>query len=565
MGKIAPAGADLAQKLAKLNADYREKLPGELAKLRELFAQLGSRADIRVALRELHHGLHKLAGSGGTFGLHDLSKSAKLLESKVQFWIDSGYESVPRGAAEEFARQLGEMCVLGVGQPDAKTTSLVLRQSLEVIDSASVWLVADDEVLAADLKQQMESYNFRVETYRCLADADSAARDGSPNILLIDVKLSGCKVDTTSSLAGYSKLRSLTCPLIFISDFDDLATRIWAARMGAVGYYLKPMHIPSLVGMIMELIGEYSAPAQRVLIVDDDVELAEHYRLVLGASGMEVDVLRNPEDILQRISAFQPELVLIDMEMPQYFGPDLAAVVRQHERWSSLPIVYLSAETNLMKQMDALRRGADDFLTKPIGDAQLVVAVYVRIQRARHLEALISKDSLTGLLKHAGVKDAAEREIAGARRRGSPCSVAMMDIDHFKAVNDRYGHAVGDIVISSVAMLLRQRMRKADVVGRYGGEEFVVVMQDCSAEQAYIVMEDIRRRFSSLKFGGREGEFFCTISAGVACSLDFPLASGAQLLVKADEAMYEAKSSGRNNVKLAGALVTSPTVIKAGT
>jgi len=238
----------------------------------------------------------------------------------------------------------------------------------------------------------------------------------------------------------------------------------------------------------------------------------------------------------------------MDVHMPDYDGPDLASVVRQYDEWSSLPIVFLSAEMDLGKQVDALSHGADDFLTKPILAAQLVASIRVRVARSRTLSALLNKDSLTGLLKHASIKSAAINEISRGYRQNYSVVVAMVDIDHFKSVNDTYGHATGDVVIASVATLLRQRLRQTDMIGRYGGEEFLVVLPHCSAEDGRKRLEDIREYFSRLRFNQGDQEFACTLSSGMVCSLDASDQDRDRLLVLADEALYRAKRGGRNQV-----------------
>jgi len=339
--------------------------------------------------------------------------------------------------------------------------------------------------------------------------------------------------------------------MLFITSHDDFMSRVRAARLGAAGYFIKPVDVPRLVNRITHIFDRRRAPPQRVLIVDDDKDLAERMRLVLEAQGMESEVLKRPEGIMEEIAAFRPELVLMDMHMPEFSGPDLAGVIRQHEKYANLPIVYLSAETDVTQQISAMDRGADDFLTKPISDYQLVAAVRARIARARQLEEQISKDSLTGLLKHASIKEAVDANVRLARRSDKPTTLAMLDIDHFKAINDTHGHAKGDVVIAALATLLRQRLRQSDIIGRYGGEEFVVVLPECDSENAERVMDDIRQRFSSLRFNHREQEFFCTVSVGLACSADHPRKEGAELLVAADEALYTAKRDGRDQVRCA--------------
>jgi diguanylate cyclase (GGDEF)-like protein len=251
---------------------------------------------------------------------------------------------------------------------------------------------------------------------------------------------------------------------------------------------------------------------------------------------------------METLAAFRPELVLMDLNMPEFSGAELAGVIRQHDEWVGLPIVYLSAEADLDEQIKAMSQGTDDFLTKPISDAHLIAAVQVRAARSRQLNDLMARDSLTGLYKHARIKEELDIETARSRRNGTSFSVAMVDIDHFKSINDTYGHVTGDRVIKALAHLLKQRLRITDSIGRYGGEEFLVILPDSSANEAKALMEDIRHRFGSLCFRHDGREFAVTFSAGVAGADVFTDAD--QLLEAADSALYAAKHRGRNQVVL---------------
>ena len=175
--------------------------------------------------------------------------------------------------------------------------------------------------------------------------------------------------------------------------------------------------------------------------------------------------------------------------------------------------------------------------------------MFSRAQRARQLSNALARDSLTGLLKHADIKEQVSYEVARAIRSRRPASVVMLDIDHFKQVNDQYGHPVGDNVIRALANLLRQRLRKIDSLGRYGGEEFLAVLPDCSGEQAQQVIEEIRQHFTRLTFQAGQQQFHCSFSAGVVQSNGEQSAS--ELLHLADQALYAAKHGGRNQVRLA--------------
>ncbi|MGM0554252.1 MAG: diguanylate cyclase [Pseudomonadota bacterium] len=541
----------LQARLEQLRARYLERLPEELTGLNTLQGSLTGQDRDRAVLDELQQRLHKLAGSGGSFGCASLSTAARALEQRIGGWLQAKELSLDAPTRRSLA---DELAALARTVPESPERSAVRRMpdARSASDNAmAIWLVEDDAELARQLKQQLESFNYEVRVFKGIDALLRAVGDQQPDLLLVDVMLEGGRENATERLVDCPQVQALDCPLIFLSANDDFPSRVRAVQLGAQGYFLKPLDVPRLVSRISQIFQERHAPAQRVLIVDDDADLAEHMRLVLTATGMEAWVLDAPREIMETIAAFRPELVLMDLYMPEYAGTDLAGLIRQHEAYTHLPIVYLSAETDIERQIDAMGRGADDFLTKPISDLQLVAAARSRIARARQLEERINKDSLTGLLKHASIKEAASREVLRARRIGRPLTLAMLDIDHFKKVNDTYGHAVGDVVIMSIATLLRQRLRQSDIIGRYGGEEFVAVLPECDAEHARRVLEDIRRNFASLDFNHRDERFGCTISIGMVCSPDYPDKEGPELLVAADEALYRAKRGGRDQIQQA--------------
>ncbi len=538
--------AAMDAQLATLRAAYLEQLPLELAVLKKLAENLDGSETDHQHLDELHHRLHKLAGSGGTFGLAALSAAARELEYRIKDRLASGQPTADGDRNEIITGIIALSNGLCVGREEPASISLP-DQVLPAAQPAGIWLIDSDRQSGEELIRQLESFNYNVRQFTSIALAEEEAATNLPDLVLLCTEQEDHR-GQSPALSRSPRLLKAGRPLLFISAHDDFSSRVEAAHLGALGYFLKPLDIPQLVGRITRIFDQQLAPPPRVLIVDDDTELAGYLRLVLLAAGMEAEVLLQPKDIMEKISAFRPDLILMDMYMPEVSGPDLAGVIRQHETWSSLPIVYLSAETDLDQQIAALNRGADDFLTKPISDPQLVATVRVRVERARQLEELISRDSLTGLLKHASIKDAAEMEIHRAHRNQTPICLAMLDIDHFKQVNDNYGHATGDVVISSVAMLLRQRLRKSDIVGRYGGEEFVAVLPECAGEAAMQLLEEIRASFSAIRFSRGGKDFSCTISAGLVCSVDYPEANSEELLIRADEALYAAKNGGRNRV-----------------
>ena len=530
--------ARLAAEMARLRSAYLDHLPEELAALAVLAKKLEAAQD-RPVLEELQQRLHKLAGSGGTFGLAELSSQARKLEHLGKAWL--GKELPDSASLRRFSMDVAALPATLSKLDDSNLPPSSNGAPGAVAGRAArLWLVHGEGKPGQEWGRLLEQFGFEVSLYGNLAEAEAAAGGGKPDALIMDIP------DECREMPDSPVFRD--CPVLFVSEQGGFAMRLRAVHMGAKGFLLKPLDVSKLVDQLEQIFEQAQRASYRVLIVDDDIALSAHYRLALAAAGMEVEVLNQPDKVIERVAEFHPDLVLMDIEMPDYKGTEIAAVIRQHEGWVGLPIIYLSAETDVDEQIKAMGVGADDFLTKPISDARLVAAVKVHAERARRLADLMSKDSLTGLLKHARIKEALEIELTRSERNGKSLCVAMIDIDHFKQVNDTYGHAVGDRVIRAVAHLLKQRLRKSDVVGRYGGEEFVAVLPACDIETAESVMNDIRGRFERLRFHHGESEFGCTFSVGVACNRQ---SLQSDLLVAADEALYRAKREGRNRVRAA--------------
>ena len=239
----------------------------------------------------------------------------------------------------------------------------------------------------------------------------------------------------------------------------------------------------------------------------------------------------------------------MDLYMPQCRGKDLAGVIRQEPAYDSVPIVFLSAEDDLIKQLDVMTIGGDDFLTKPIRPEHLVLAVYTRARRFRSLRSLMLRDSLTGLLNHTTTREHVEAELARMKREEKPLALAMLDLDHFKRINDTYGHVTGDRVLKTFSSMLRQRLRGSDIIGRTGGEEFSVALPGATQEQAFSIMDDVREAFACVRQEHDGVEFNVTFSCGIAMFPEHDTIT--DLAEAADKALYKAKNKGRNRIVIA--------------
>lgn len=541
--------ADFAARLAALREQYVERLERNLDDLVKRAS--GQQADIGLTiLAELHASLHKFAGSGGTFGFSELSRCARILETSVKVWLDEA--SVP--SAEHWEAWKADLSALRQTLSIDAVTDVVKPQqdaapTVECESRFRVVLIEDDEAAVTELSGGLSQFGYEVRHYTVFAEAEVAIIADPPDMLVTDIMLAGpVAADGAEALTRLFSRLGHSLPTIFIAARTDFSARLSAAKAEGNAFLTKPVDIPTLAGCIEILRQEQELQPYRVLIVDDDEILAEHYRLTLASAGMLAEKISQPGEVLAAMQKLQPDILLIDLYMPECSGAQLARAIRYEDRWLGIPIIYLSAEDDLDEQIKALDSGGgDDFLTKPISDVRLVATVRTRAARARKVDELMSKDSLTGLLKHSSIKDRITQEVERAHRNGKPVSIVMVDMDHFKRVNDTWGHPMGDQVIKTLAHLLRQRLRRQDSIGRYGGEEFAVVLPECTAADAMRLLDDVRQRFGEVRFIHDGNSFSVTLSAGVADSGQ--CADAQSLLAAADAALYVAKKSGRNQVR----------------
>jgi diguanylate cyclase (GGDEF)-like protein len=542
---------ELQQRLQQLSGAFAQRLQDELPALGRNAERLLHSADPQEQLQHLQtlrDQLHKLAGAAGTFGFSSLGQRARELEQEADQWLETLQQE--QQSLQDFSRSLQQLArqqFQAEHNPEPATRNS--RNNPRPNSSARrIYILEDQRSIGENMRLTLNNFGYQAEHFTRIAELDAALQQQLPDALIVDVNLPDEALTGLEYAANLQQRLDEPLPLLVITTQDDFATHLQAVRVGALGFFTKPVDIPQLENRLERCFAQQHGEPYRVLIIDDDRELASRFSLILRGANMLVEMLHEPAEIFDRMRSFNPEVVLLDVSMPGCTGPELAQIIRLNDDWLRVPIVYLSAETDITRQMNALIKAGDDFVTKPISDNALVAAVFSRAQRARLLSNALSRDSLTGLLKHADIKEQAAIELERAQRSGKPASVAMLDIDFFKKVNDSYGHAAGDNVIRALANLLRQRLRRIDSLGRYGGEEFLVVLPDCPAEQAKRILDEIRQRFAELHFIASGQQFSVTLSAGIACTDDAP-ASADDLLDKADRALYGAKHGGRNRVQ----------------
>jgi len=410
-----------------------------------------------------------------------------------------------------------------------------------------IYLALSNSEYANRIINQLEFFGFRSINFNNVSEFIHAAKQDKPETIVADVDFGGGDLSGIDAVKEIQDSHDITVPTIYVSDRkDDIETRLKASRTGGEEFFYRAIDPGQLIEKIEQYTHSNIQDPYRILVVDDSKAQAKYIENILLKAGMIPHIVIDPMKVLLALADFQPEIIIMDMYMPGCTGMELARVIRQQDKFHSVPIIYLSAEDDVNKQLHAMSLGGDDFLTKPINPKHLIATLQNRGRRARSLLALMIRDSLTGLFNHTHTLYLLELEINKTEQNGLPICFAMLDIDYFKKINDNYGHPIGDRVLKSLSLFLKQRLRKTDHIGRYGGEEFAIVLPNTTERDAKTIINEIRERFAELPQPAGSGTFNVKFSCGIALSKG---ENAQSLCEKADQALYDAKRNGRNTVR----------------
>jgi diguanylate cyclase (GGDEF)-like protein len=306
-------------------------------------------------------------------------------------------------------------------------------------------------------------------------------------------------------------------------------------------------------------------PEDCLILVVDDVKLnLQVVANILDKEGYEVTLVSSGYQALERVVSARPDLILLDLMMPEIDGLEVCEKIQSNPELADIPIIFLSASQEQEHLLKAFEKGAVDYVIKPFNPAELLARVKMHLelkysrQKLQHLlqeqiklvqelERLANTDSLTGIWNRRYLLMIAEQEIKRSQRYNCSFAVLLIDIDHFKKINDTYGHSVGDKVIISMTQTVINNLRQVDCFGRFGGEEFVVLLPETDIDEAVIVAERIRENIQHKSIVVQEQTISITISIGVS-SYKIGEESIDTILQRADQGLYQAKKQGRNRV-----------------
>lgn len=530
----------MSEPLWKIEAtrQYLESLSEKVSALRMLLGALvGDPSEAHRAA--LFRAFHRISGSAGSYGcdrLGDIAFACASLLSSPAPVTPATVDALCR-AVDEFAEvAAGLASALDVPAPAGRGRPRVL--------------VVDDEPEAqSTLRTLLEREGFAVQIASTRAEAEALLDRSPPAAVIIDLRLtdgSGLELLTRLREPGLPH----RIPALVISAIGDFGMKLETVRRGSDAYFEKPLEWEAVVRKLRSLLDPQHDMQSRILLVEDDPEQAAFVVSVLEGAGYVVRVCGDAMCVEERLASFPPDLILLDVNLPSGSGVDIAGYLRQRESYAAVPIIFLTAADDPLTEIEAIEAGGDDYLRKPVSRQLLLTSVGARLKRASQLKSMLDHDSLTGTLTHAAIVERIALA-ASVKRRNSDAelSLIMLDVDRFKDVNDHYGHLTGDRVLASLGSFLRHHLRDVDVVGRYGGEEFAIILAAGGAAAAAVARK-LLDAFSATAHASDDGRSFrVSFTAGVA-ELENGMSAEAWKLA-ADRALLAGKEAGRRQVVVA--------------
>lgn len=512
--------------MEKLRNTYAAQLPGKLQEIERLISTAAVDAEKYLALKDI---LHKLQGTAASFGFSKVGQAAARMGQLIETGIENNTAELQK--------------ILALAKHELQDTTLPKMQSVGLLHRPLLIVDDDPDFLKMILCIQGHSLGgFVIASTQ--EEALKVAEKTRFSGVLLDVHLAQ---DISFDLARQIRDTRLNgdIPIAFVSGDARLETRVAAVAAGGIRFLEKPLGADSLVLLAQQFENLSYENKGRVLIVDQDPEIQKCCTAWLSSVGMSVDVLDSTGALDRGLEESSPDVLLLGGELPDISGIDVCRALRQAERWETIPILMMTTHSDDQTRLAAFRAGASDVISKPLLSDELIARVKGKIEHVRLLRARAEIDPLSGLLLRRPLVTGLQRELALAERAWKPLSIALIDLDRFKSINDSYGHVVGDQVIAGLGELLRRRFRVSDLRGRWGGEEFVLVLPGMEANFAEEAIKLLLKEFMTLRFKSEVGILFsASFSAGIAC---YPTdgATMEQLLGHADRMLYRAKEVGR--------------------
>lgn len=448
-------------KLAALQAAYLNELPKKISEIEKLWLMMAGPNWQGIHAQELHRLLHSMAGSGTTFGAPEVSQLARKLEHKFKRIISENRTASAQERSEmsDDFRELDRAVAGAIKRIPENNLENKTDTPGQLANEKLIFILSDEKNSISRYQEELVLAGFAIESFSDADEFFNQIKVNLPRAVIVDVASPENSFKQLQHIHGALLEEQRPPSILYASVRNDIETRLAALKIGAERFFTKPVNFPRLIETLNGLTQQIPREAYRVLIVDDVETLSEFYATTLEQAGFETRVINNPLYALTELEKFSPDLILMDVYMPECSGLDLAAVIRQDDKYAEMPIVFLSTEADLDKQMAAMNLGGDEFLTQPIEPAHLVAAILAKSKRSRWLSRL-RNELQTALHQNERQKIEIQRKEERLKRSQRYSNIGSWDW-HIKTgeiywserVMPLFGGAEGEAIISYEAFI----------------------------------------------------------------------------------------------------------------
>jgi diguanylate cyclase (GGDEF)-like protein len=449
---------------------------------------------------------HSLAGSLGTFGFPEGSRLAR----EIERLLDRALTSKDRKSLQKLVLALRQE----IEQPPAPSPVKLVTEEASAL--SRLLMVTTDAGVIEPLKQDAAEWGFQVTVSSVLQDATQKIEQNPPDLVLLDLDC-GASIEESLNLLTLCNTHIPSIAVLVLMQQNCLRDRLEIARRGGRILSQKPISATQVFEAATQLLEQSTPGRAKILIVDDDPSILMTLKLLLEPWGLKVTTLADAKRFWDVLETSSPDLLILDVEFPDLNGIELCQVVRNDLRWNSLPILFLTAHTDSQTVTQVFSAGADDFVSKPIVEPELVARIMNRIERMKLLKHFAETDPLTGVANRYKSSQDLEAFLRSADRYQQSVAIAVLDLDQLRSVNENFDYATGDRVLRQFGQRLRQFFCENDVVARWGGEEFVIGMYGMTRAEGTQRLRAFSQSLDRRTFTTPEGKpLEITFTTGVA-------------------------------------------------
>jgi diguanylate cyclase (GGDEF)-like protein len=526
---------ELKTNLDKLQNQYQEKLPLKIDELHQAWEQLKLSWD-KDAINKFFRIIHNFSETSEIYGHQKLTAQLNKLQDAI-------HSLQPGSQVTDQDKSLIESLFLQIKNIALEPYSAIVISTLEKRHQAvlkTIYIFDANETWAKSLATQLSLYGYEVKTFILLRSLVELKDISDSSALIINVSL----LDE-SLKAHIDKMTHRGIPIIYTSEGSEFNLRLRAVQNGGNKYFVKPFAVEELVIQLNNIYDTENA-VYNILIIESEEDVASYFELLFRQAGMVAYILNDISKLDNVLHEFKPDVILTNVFLKECEGVELASIIHQQSFYENIPIIILSSEETIEQKINILRSGASHYISQSTNPDLLIAFIKNMAYRYKRLSMSELKDNLTGVLTQSHMVKLLDTRFKAAIRTQTSLSVGLIDLDNINKINSSFGHAAGDHVLKSLCLMLSNRLRPTDVIGRYGDHKIMIVLPNTMISSAQTLLEEMQAKFVGINYQWQNQIYNSSFSAGLASAEKFQ--SIADLLHAINESLEKTKKNSANKL-----------------